>query len=157
MYTDKETFFSQMYEANYGNIRKWAYRHTGDVTTAEDIAQETFLILVMKIEDAMAHPSPRAWLYTVARNLIGHELRDMRKRMALLSDLDSSEYATISYSDMDLVEIFPRSFKDDDRRIMIMYYVERRSIKEVASYFGISSSACKMRLMRLRNEIKKII
>lgn len=153
MYSDKEIFFSQMYEANYSNIRKWAYRHTGNLTTAEDITQETFLILVIKIDDAMAHPSPRAWLYTVARNLIGHEIRDMRKQMLLFPEIKAE--TEDDSLDLGLVEIFPNTFSDDDIRIMLMYYVERRSIKEVASSFGISASACKMRLLRLRNEIKK--
>lgn len=36
---------------------------------AEDITQDAFLILVRKWPDVRNHPSPRAWLFTVARHL----------------------------------------------------------------------------------------
>ena len=68
MYQSKDSFFNELFEENYVKIRTWAYRHLGDYTLAEDIAQETFLILVLRIDVAMAHPAPRAWLYKVAQN-----------------------------------------------------------------------------------------
>jgi RNA polymerase sigma-70 factor (ECF subfamily) len=48
--------------------------HRSDL--AEDIAQDAFLILVRKWPDVRNHPSPGAWLYTVARHLAFDTFRE---------------------------------------------------------------------------------
>ena len=157
MYQAKDEFFDRLFDENYVKIKTWAYRHLGDIDQAEDIAQETFLILVLRIDIAMEHPSPRAWLYKVAQNLIGHALRERKQKLTYIADMGDSNQARQVEAELGLVEIFPFSFSEDDKRILIMYYVEQRSVTEVADAFGISVSACKMRLFRLRKELKNTI
>lgn len=157
MYQNKNEFFTNMFDENYAKIRTWAYRHLGDYEQAEDIAQETFLILVLRIDVAMKHPSPRAWLYKVAQNLIGHALRDRKKQLAHIEDIDIALCSAPKEVDLGIIEIFPSTFKEMDKRILIMHYVEKRSVKEIADAFGISVSACKMRLFRLRQELKNTL
>jgi RNA polymerase sigma-70 factor, ECF subfamily len=70
-----------LYDKHAEELRRYAARLTGDRTRAEDIVQETLL-------KAWQHPevtgdpakSPRAWLFTVARNMIIDERRSARFR-----------------------------------------------------------------------------
>ena len=48
----------------------------GDVATAEDITQETFVKALLSLGDA--HTNPKAWLYMVARNLTFNHRRKMK-------------------------------------------------------------------------------
>lgn len=118
--------------------------------------QETFLILLVKIDDVIKREEPYKWLFKTAKNVLYHAYRDMEKEnnQVPLDDLDAA--AVLWDTDENLFEVFPASFRKQDREILIMYYVEKRSIKEICDHFGIASSACKMRLMRLRAELKNI-
>jgi RNA polymerase sigma-70 factor (ECF subfamily) len=70
-----------LYDKHAEELRRYAVRLTGDRARAEDIVQETLL-------KAWQHPevtgdparSPRAWLFTVARNMIIDEQRSARFR-----------------------------------------------------------------------------
>ena len=70
-----------LYDEHAAAIWRYAVRLTGDQARAEDVVQETLL-------RAWQHPevtrdserSPRAWLFTVARNLIIDDQRSARSR-----------------------------------------------------------------------------
>ena len=70
-----------LYDEHAAALWRYALRLTGDPARAEDVVQETLL-------RAWRHPevtddaerSPRAWLFTVARNLIIDERRSARFR-----------------------------------------------------------------------------
>lgn len=70
-----------LYDEHAGALWRYAMRLTGDASRAEDVVQETLL-------RAWQHPevigdtqrSPRAWLSTVARNMIIDEQRSPRIR-----------------------------------------------------------------------------
>lgn len=156
MQQDKNQLIQELYDAYARKIRDWAYRHTGDMERAKDIMQETFLILLVKIDEVVDHEAPYKWLFKTAGNVLKHAYRDMARESNQIP-LDNMEVPAIfCETDDNLFEVFPTSFRKQDREIMIMYYVEKRSIKEICDRFGISSSACKMRLLRLRTELKKI-
>jgi len=80
-----------LYNEHAGALWRYALRLTGDQARAEDVVQETLLRAWRHQPDGLrtsAHPrggedvdrSPRAWLFTVARNLIIDERRSARFR-----------------------------------------------------------------------------
>jgi RNA polymerase sigma-70 factor (ECF subfamily) len=78
---DSAPSMRDLYDKHAEELRRYAARLTGDRARAEDIVQETLL-------KAWQHPevtgdpakSPRAWLFTVARNMIIDERRSARFR-----------------------------------------------------------------------------
>lgn len=151
----KANFIEELYHTYAKRIADWAYRHLGDYEQAKDIVHDTFLIAMIKIDDIMASDNPKRWLYKTARNLIGHAIRERNKKQVPLTEtmLSNSTYEI----DLGMSEFFPQTFSMTDRRIVLMFYLERRSIREIADTYGISISACKMRLLRLRRELKNIL
>lgn len=155
MHRKQEQLINTLYTKYARKIRDWAYRHTGNINIAEDIMQETFLILLIKIDEVIEHEDPRKWLFRTAKNVLLHAYRDMKQRTAKFEELNETTTASGYEHDMGLLEVFPSSFRPQDKQIMMMYYVTERSIKEIADTFGISNSACKMRLLRLREELRR--
>lgn len=77
----EEALVRVLYDEHGAALWRYAVRLTGDPARAEDVVQETLL-------RAWQHPevtddterSPRAWLFTVARNMIIDERRSARFR-----------------------------------------------------------------------------
>lgn len=84
-----------------------------------------------------------------------HAIRNRNIALRKLSKTQPD--ALVSELQFGLSELFPSSFLPQERKLITLYYNERRSIKEISDILGISQSACKMRLLRLRNELKCIL
>lgn len=73
----------QLFETYHDAIYGYVYRLTGDADLAADIAQETF---IRWVEDEPEDSNPRAWLYTVATNLVRDQSRVQSRRLVLLQE-----------------------------------------------------------------------
>lgn len=74
-----EQLFEEYHDAIYGYV----YRLTGDADLSADVAQETF---IRWVEDEPEDSNPRAWLYTVATNLVRDQSRVQSRRLVLLQE-----------------------------------------------------------------------
>ena len=86
----EEALMKALYDEHAGPLWRYALRLTGDAARAEDVVQETLL-------RAWQHPevigdterSARAWLFTVARNMVIDDRRSARYRN-VVGSLDES-------------------------------------------------------------------
>lgn len=78
---DRETALIRvLYEEHGAALWRYAWRLTGDAARAEDVVQETLLRAWQHPEVTEGERSARAWLFTVARNMIIDERRSARFR-----------------------------------------------------------------------------
>jgi RNA polymerase sigma-70 factor (ECF subfamily) len=80
-----------LYDEHGPELRRYAVRLTGDRARAEDVVQET-LLRAWQHPEVTGDParSPRAWLFTVARNIIVDEQRSARfRRECVTPDTDA--------------------------------------------------------------------
>jgi RNA polymerase sigma factor (sigma-70 family) len=66
--------FRTLFALHVAHVYQTAYRIVGDAARAEDVTQETFLILAQRLPDLVPGPL-HAWLTHVARNLSHNERR----------------------------------------------------------------------------------
>ena len=78
-----------LYDEHAAALGRYALRLTGDRARAEDVVQETLLRAWQHPEVADDERSIRAWLFTVARNMIIDERRSSRFRSEV-SSLDGA-------------------------------------------------------------------
>lgn len=69
-----------LYDEHAPALWRYAWRLTGDAARAEDVVQETLLRAWQHPEVTDDERSARAWLFTVARNMIIDERRSARFR-----------------------------------------------------------------------------
>src|SRR5271165_3707096 len=68
--------FRQLFEANKDRVYSIALRYSGNEAVAMDIAQDTFLKLLAKIQDFHGQSSFDSWLYRmVANSCLDHRRR----------------------------------------------------------------------------------
>jgi RNA polymerase sigma factor (sigma-70 family) len=78
---DFEKQFADFFTREFGRLFRYLDRSWGDAELAADIAQETLVRLYQR--GAFPH-DPRAWIVTVANNLLRDEHRRTRRRRGLL-------------------------------------------------------------------------
>jgi len=85
-----EEAFALLYEDFYTPIFRFVLKKVSDVDLAEDLTQTVFM-KAWKADNGLAknHPSPLAYFYTVARNLVTDHYR--KKKTVLLEGSDEEE------------------------------------------------------------------
>ena len=140
-------------------------RYVGDRVLAEDVLQDGFITLFMRLDSYKGDGSFEGW---ARRIFVTTALMELRKKDALkMSDeLDTvrsmktdlpSQGQNIGYKElMKLVMQLPAGF----RAVFNMYAVEGYSHKEISDILGISESTSRTQLSRaricLQNMIKEI-
>ena len=145
-----------IYRQHYEQIFKFCYRMLGSREPALDVAQDTFL----KMMDRLNHrnqpiENPRAWLYKVAGNLCLNEL----SKNTLHSDKKKeivSEQAEHSTPEAELIENEKRdrvkqaiSKLEPKQRMLIMMYSDGLSYREMAEATGIKEQSVGKTLWRI--------
>lgn len=130
----------------------WRYvvRLTGDDQLAHDVVQETLLRAWKSPRQLLDDSSsPRAWLFTVARNLVIDEQRSARSRREISSG-DIPERPTIddtdSVLDSWLVTDALAQLSSEHRTVIVYSYYGRRSIADIAAELGVPPGTVKSRL-----------
>lgn len=148
-----DTFFDKLYLENYSELFKYAYRMTYESNLAEEIVQDAFTEAYKKIELLNKHENPIGWLYVTVKNITKAHLREFIKIKKLIS-LEDNEIATY---DEDRAELLLLNYLTvEETKIIMKFYIEKKSLDEISKEYGISISACKMRLKRARDKFKEI-
>ena len=127
-----------------------------DENDVKDVLQETFIKYMTKAPDFKSEEHKKAWLIKVSQNKCREFLRFHKRHAAV--PLDEVEESISVTNGMDTYSIEMLSLiwnlKYKLKSVVILYYIEGYSVKEVAQILGISESAVKKRLERARKELR---
>lgn len=146
-----------------------ATRLLGNISEAEDVAQEVFLKAYERFAELQESPTAGGWLKTVTRNLCLNHLTRYRSRWRFFTDLFSSDEEheldfpapeTMS-ADMDraddreLLEQALQKLPPAQRIPLVLFHFENQSYEEIAATLGVSLSKVKTDIFRGREKLKK--
>jgi RNA polymerase sigma factor (sigma-70 family) len=142
-----------------------AYSATGDIGKSEELAQETFLRVWRSLPQLEDLGHFRAWLCTIARNLISQSIRQRPRDVIHAADsLGAAETLSAvtpdpgqAAMDKELQEIVwaaVRRVPQKYREPLVLFYREQQSVSRVAAYLGLSEETVRQRLCRGRQLIK---
>jgi RNA polymerase sigma-70 factor (ECF subfamily) len=129
----------------------WGYvlRLTGDRAQAEDVVQETLLRAWRHDVTDDENGSARAWLFTVARNLVVDDARSARHRHEAPTDELPERPGADAVDDLFdslVVTDALRSIGEDHRDVVVKAYFGRLTTAEIAVELGIPPGTVKSRL-----------
>jgi RNA polymerase sigma-70 factor, ECF subfamily len=139
----------QLHQAHAAALWGYVLRLTGDRALAEDVVQETLLRAWRHDVHDDAQGSARAWLFTVARNLVVDDARSARHRHEAPTDElpDHGEGDRIDrLFDSLVVTDALRSIGEDHRTVVVKAYFGRMSTAEIAAELDIPPGTVKSRL-----------
>ena len=134
----------------------------GNIHTAEDVAEDTFLKLMIKRPKDKGGSSFKTWLYTIARNEALNRLRK-EKRFADKSaelnvenaaDTEDLERGYIKKEQRLAVHRAMRGLKAEYRQVLCLVYFEDFSIKDAAAVMHKSVHAAETLVYRARLALK---
>ena len=129
-----------------------------DENDVKDVLQETFIKYMTKAPDFKSEEHKKAWLIKVSQNKCREFLRFHKRHAAV--PLDEVEESISVTNGMDTYSIEMLSLiwnlKYKLKSVVILYYIEGYSIKEISQIMEISESAVKKRLERARKELKML-
>lgn len=142
-------YLQELYEQYASPLVRYIYRYVGNSALAEDLMQETFLTALVKLENVRRHPAPLSWLFRTAWNLTMREREKLRRTIPCEGLEQMSAPPEIG-----LTALLPRDISADDAWLLERYYGDQLAVADLSRRLGITQSACKMRLLRLRERLK---
>lgn len=148
-----DPWFDAIYDRNSDRLVKIAEQILGSHELAEDLMQDTFMVLLAKRNETETYEHPDAYLVKVMRNRIGSELQKAeRKRVEPLEEKHAPFLSVEDKEKMD--DILPHWLTPQERQFLIWRAEEGRSMQEIAQLLGCSEHACHAKMYRLRNKFK---
>ena len=155
MYILSEQEFNKKYELYSQELMNISYGYTKSRDDSLDIIQNVFTKLVNNQKKFNNLNEEKYWLIRITINECNDFLRKKSKRPIINADLVNSfsnydsETENLHYI-ADVVKTLPEKY----RVVIILFYWDSLSIKEIAKVLKVSEDAVKKRLERARKLIK---
>jgi RNA polymerase sigma-70 factor (ECF subfamily) len=131
---------------------------------AAEVAQETFLRAYQNLERYDDARPFDLWVLTIARNLCLDLLRKRSKvktedvddhAAALSSGEASAEDRAITRQEHQSLEEAMGTLSADDREVLALYYVQKRTTREIAVVMNVAPGTIMARLFRAREKLRQ--
>lgn len=157
--TEEQAFFRKLYRDHYRALFGYAWQLGIGREAAEDYVQDAFLVALQHIEALKNSENPRGYLQQTLKYVIGYQLRCMRYAVNLQQKLLELEPSPEEhYSDAIGPETLYRgAISDDELELLLRFYREGWSQKELAADLGISLNACKKRIQRAKERLRSAL
>lgn len=157
---DREAF-ARLLEATRTTVCSIALSVVRDVEASEDVAQDVYLHAWRNLPTLRNADSFLPWLRQLTRNRAHDFLRrDQPARRTLLEETlrdprASVEDDLLGDEQRRLLREALDSLNADAREVLILYYREEQSVRQVATLLELSESAVKKRLERARDALRE--
>lgn len=152
--------FDEVYLKNYDMIHRYICRMLRNNTAeAEDLTQEVFWVAFQKWEMLKNHPNIGGFLMVVAKNKVMKWSTRQRvlyyDEIELLDALAEKIDETNSYDMVDLCSSVEETLSHEELQLLMQYYEYGYSAAEMAKRLGITESCFKVRVLRMREKLRR--
>lgn len=154
MVQDKNWFCDQV-QTYRGSLYNTAYHMLQNHADAEDAMEDAIYKAYINLHKLKDPEKCRAWLFKILVNTCYEMLRSKRDSVSID---DYAEVLPSRETDLSLaltIRQAVRSLDEDYRSVVLLYYFEDFSVKEIAGILGITGIAVKKRLSRARQRLKE--
>jgi RNA polymerase sigma-70 factor (ECF subfamily) len=147
--------FEELYTSAFGRLVGQLFLVTGDLHEAEEVVQEAFTRAAGRWPRLREYDVPEQWVRRVAINLATDGRRRVRRRLAVLAQLDAEAAAVVPPISVDGLAVaaalatLPRR----QRQVVVLHYLLDLPVREVASQLSMPVGTVKSRLARARSAL----
>ena len=152
-----EQQFTQMVEQQKSTIYTVCYLFSKDKDEVNDLFQEVLINLWQGFERFEGRSDVRTWVYRVALNTCISQDRRRRRRsdVELTLDIDLFRDADADTRQVDLLHKRIQRLQPFDRAIVLLW-LEDLSYDEIAQIVGITTKNVSVRLVRIKEQLKRM-
>ncbi len=152
---NRDATFAALFEAHFEPLLAYARRRSPQLSDAEDLVADTFLVAWRRLDRLPARPEEHLpWLYGVARRVLANQRRGAGRRTRLLQRLRSS-FAVPSAGVTVDVGAALAALPELDQEVLRLIAWESLTHAEVGLVLGISANAVAIRLHRARKRLRQ--
>jgi RNA polymerase sigma-70 factor, ECF subfamily len=139
----------------------YAYRLTGSYDLAEDLTQQTFLVAHQRGQQLRDPDKLGAWLMKILRNSF---LKSRRRadpvaasQLAFAVDSVASEEVREAVYDEELLRTALTRLPDEFRVVVLMFYFEELSYRQIAQELDLPVGTVMSRLSRAKGHLRRML
>lgn len=138
-----------------------------DMETSKDLTQEILVKTFLSLANFQGKAKFSTWLYMITYNYCIDFIRKRKRKQAKETvvediELEAGEVAVVNDEkevlemEFDRLDHLLERLPTEDKTLLLMYYQDEMSVRELQDYFDLGASAIKMRLQRARLKIRKM-
>jgi RNA polymerase sigma-70 factor (ECF subfamily) len=154
---ERDTSFERLYRTHRRDVYGAVLRDVRDPDEAEDVTQIAFLNAFRAMRKGEEPDKPRAWLVTIARNVIRRRYRELARRpqevaldpevAAAIMDVDGPTAGEIAAA--------VRRLPENQRTVILLREIQGRSYSEIADEMGLTLAAVETLIFRARGSLSE--
>jgi RNA polymerase sigma-70 factor, ECF subfamily len=151
---------AQLVADHHRAVYQYAYRLTGSVQDAEDLTQHVFLVAQSHIGELRSVDRVRSWFFTILRNRF---LKDKQRRRPvpvadIQLDIDTIPDVPLPEEiDQESLQKALNRLSDGFRLILVMFYFENSSYREISDQLGVPLGTVMSRLARAKASLRALL
>ncbi len=149
----------QIWNEFSGRLGQFIRARVADPATAEDILQDVFVKIQVRLGQLKDATKLQGWIYLIARNAIIDHYRTRKETVAVPEELAAKEEPQVPEIEA-LKAAFRRmidSLPEPYREALVLTELEGLKQQELADRVGISLSGAKSRVQRGREQLKAML
>ena len=158
-----EARFTDLYAAHYRQVLGYLLRRTSSTSTAQDLAEDVFLVAWRKLDAVPRGLEAQYWLYGVARKTLASHTRKTLNRRRIARrfpggshqhDLLPEDVVVRNEQAQALVDALGR-LRERDRELIGLAYWEELPHEAIAELLGVTRGTVDVRLHRAIKRLAK--
>ncbi len=149
---------TQLVAEHHQAVYVYAYRLAGSVVDAEDLTQQVFLVAQQKLGQLRKIESARSWLFTILRNCFLKSRQRKRPvpvtNIQLNIDTIPAETPEEKEIDSERLQEAIDQLPDAFRLVLVMFYFEECSYREIAERLDLPIGTVMSRLARAKGHLR---
>jgi len=147
----------QMLETHQGKVFRMALTIVRDAGRAEEVTQDVFLKLWRAFPAYDGRAAVSTWLYTIARNTCLSVVRaEGYRRTSALDDVAEPGRASATPLELAINQCVDR-LPELQRQVITLFYLQDRSVSEVAAMLDLPENTVKSHLHRARRALAEMM
>lgn len=170
--TDNSIFCDKMWKECFFGLKKMCeYKLSSCPDEVDDVISDVYLALISTVHNKNIPDNPKAWLYSVANNIIKKKYSQLNKQKNQSCSISEQSIDTAKLSvfpdlsdamisDADIMSMSDKIFSQlspEEQLLLTYFHYDDKSMKEIAALMNKSESAVKQKHYRLCIKVKKMI
>src|SRR5688572_2493496 len=154
----RDAAFEALVDRFHLKVFRLIYSIVGDAAQAEDVTQDTFFKVWLALPNYDGRAAFSTWIYTIARNTSLTHVRSQsyRKTGRLEDAVEPAGFTAPMGQSLEIERLLAR-LPEDQRQAVQLFYLQERSVSDVAEMMDLPEGTVKSHLSRARKAMGRML